>query len=309
MLPSLFYWLLSIFPVHLLNVLGFDVFGDFLQLWQLNLILLTCCIIGALALAVTGRGFFGVNVIPARYSSTQRMHNDEFMSNFSHRIKSDTTYMGVAANKIKDALSQEDADHMLAEIQLQVEELTGEISTLNKLSRRYNRYANQIELEIKTYRLKYLIDEAVRSDARIYKDIDENVFIECDGGFIVEVFKDIIDNGIHAIQTEYASEQSQGRITITAGYDINRYKIMFTDNGVGIPSAELENIFEVGITTKNKEFNSGLGLANCRKVINAHGWKIYAQNNEGDNGATIVVELPLRAIKRCKDGSEVCNVG
>lgn len=70
------------------------------------------------------------------------------------------------------------------------------------------------------------------------------------------------------------------------------------DTGPGIPSDELERIFEVFHQASdigpadNKPRGAGLGLAICREIVNYHRGSIWAESEPG-RGATFIVELPV----------------
>jgi two-component system sensor kinase FixL len=70
--------------------------------------------------------------------------------------------------------------------------------------------------------------------------------------------------------------------------DGNTVEVTVADCGTGIPSDQLERIFEPFVTTKRAGI--GLGLAVCRSIVNAHGGRIWATNN-ADRGATFHVEM------------------
>jgi signal transduction histidine kinase len=63
--------------------------------------------------------------------------------------------------------------------------------------------------------------------------------------------------------------------------------ITITDNGIGIDSDHLEDIFDVfkllhdGPATEG----SGLGLATCRRVVERHGGRIWAESVKGQGSA------------------------
>lgn len=61
------------------------------------------------------------------------------------------------------------------------------------------------------------------------------------------------------------------------------------DRGRGIPSADLERVFEPFVTTKAQGL--GLGLSICRSIIEAHGGRLWATRNS-ERGATLHCELP-----------------
>ena len=60
------------------------------------------------------------------------------------------------------------------------------------------------------------------------------------------------------------------------------------DNGVGVPPARLEQIFDPFVTTK--DHGLGLGLAICRSIVTAHGGRLWAMNNP-ERGASLLMAL------------------
>ena len=52
--------------------------------------------------------------------------------------------------------------------------------------------------------------------------------------------------------------------------------ISVTDQGKGIPSALLTDLFKPFVTTK--ESGTGLGLANVKKIAQLHGGTVHAEN-------------------------------
>ncbi|HVQ24182.1 MAG TPA: ATP-binding protein, partial [Planctomycetota bacterium] len=65
--------------------------------------------------------------------------------------------------------------------------------------------------------------------------------------------------------------------------------VQVADQGPGIPSADLERIFEPYVTSKPQGL--GLGLSICRTIVTAHGGHIWA-TNEPERGAALHVVLP-----------------
>lgn len=76
--------------------------------------------------------------------------------------------------------------------------------------------------------------------------------------------------------------------------------IRVEDDGPGIPTENLESVFERFYTSRPKGTsfggNSGLGLSIARQIVEAHGGEIRAENREGPKGerlgARFVVRLP-----------------
>ena len=66
-------------------------------------------------------------------------------------------------------------------------------------------------------------------------------------------------------------------------------RVSVRDQGPGIPGDTLPRIFETFYTTKPS--GMGMGLAISRSIVEAHGGKIWAENNP-DRGATFAFTLP-----------------
>jgi signal transduction histidine kinase len=87
-----------------------------------------------------------------------------------------------------------------------------------------------------------------------------------------------------------------GRISLDARSGPEGAVIRVADQGPGIPAEARERIFEpfvrlerdLALTRKS----SGLGLAFCRAVAQAHGGRVWVEDNE-PKGARFCLELPL----------------
>lgn len=82
---------------------------------------------------------------------------------------------------------------------------------------------------------------------------------------------------------------SDGKVKFCAISSEKAVHISITDNGCGIPEDQLEQIFTPFVTFKKN--GTGLGLSITSQIIQAHGGKIYAEN-EPDSGASFHMLLP-----------------
>jgi PAS domain S-box-containing protein len=87
-----------------------------------------------------------------------------------------------------------------------------------------------------------------------------------------------------------------GRIEISADSVDGHWRLAIADRGPGIPSNEVETIFEAFVQssrTKDGSGGTGLGLAICRTIMQAHGGSITARNREG-GGSVFEIMLAAR---------------
>jgi signal transduction histidine kinase len=68
-------------------------------------------------------------------------------------------------------------------------------------------------------------------------------------------------------------------------------QITVSDAGLGIPSHELERIFDAGVRLADDTPGSGLGLALGRAIVEAHGGSLVARSSPA-TGSTFTIALP-----------------
>jgi PAS domain S-box-containing protein len=107
---------------------------------------------------------------------------------------------------------------------------------------------------------------------------------------IQEVFLNIILNAEQAM----TASDGGGKLTIKTEKNKKYVRTIFTDSGPGIPSEQLDKIFDPFYTTKGEKGGTGLGLSICHGIITEHGGKIYAKSKPS-KGTTFFVELPIKA--------------
>ena len=133
----------------------------------------------------------------------------------------------------------------------------------------------------------------------IKTDIPEDLpAVELDPSLISQVLVNLIENAIR-----YTPKESPIEIRVRAKKA--ELYISVDDHGPGIPPSELNHIFESfyrgkqginGCEGTSPNEGSGLGLAVCKGFVEAHGGRIWAENQEG-GGARLQFTLPLHQEK------------
>ena len=159
------------------------------------------------------------------------------------------------------------------------------------------------QTEFISYNFKTLIEDllfSLRIQPRFKQmnftiDLKENISnIEMDVGLIQQVFMNVLNNSADAIEERAVKENNldyHREITILSSYDTNIEKLTVTvsDNGLGMTEEILGKIFNKHFTTKKS--GHGLGLANCRQIIEQHNGTMTADSKAGE-GATFTITLP-----------------
>ncbi len=85
------------------------------------------------------------------------------------------------------------------------------------------------------------------------------------------------------------------RVTVGARVEGDEILVYVSDTGPGIPASAQEHLFERFYRlprTENEAEGAGLGLAITRRIVEAHGGRIWVESEEG-KGATFYFTLPL----------------
>ena len=101
------------------------------------------------------------------------------------------------------------------------------------------------------------------------------------------VFINLIENAIDAMP-------QGGTLTISSRKSDGNVEITLTDTGSGISEKIMENLWKPLRTTKAKGL--GLGLAICKRIVDAHGGSVSVKSEVG-RGTTLTIQLPIRPVE------------
>jgi PAS domain S-box-containing protein len=150
-------------------------------------------------------------------------------------------------------------------------------------------YSKEIRLELQESSPRNVLSEAldmvqVPAKVEILNLIPDEQHLNVDPDKIERVFINLIKNAIDAMP-------NGGKITIDSKEANCSLEISFADIGTGISNEILPKIFSPLFTTKAQ--GMGLGLAICKRIIEAHGGIITVKTAKG-KGTTFTVTLPIK---------------
>ncbi|MBN9696652.1 MAG: PAS domain S-box protein [Zoogloea sp.] len=151
--------------------------------------------------------------------------------------------------------------------------------------------------------LELLVRDAVNEFAALFQSRRQTVRVER-AGPLPEVMVDSAKMGqvIRNLLSNAGKFTPEGqviwvRLAMTSLDGAPAAEILVSDEGVGIPLAELNTVFDKFVQssrTRTGAGGTGLGLAICKEIVVAHGGRISASNNAA-GGADFSVVLPLGA--------------
>jgi signal transduction histidine kinase len=149
-------------------------------------------------------------------------------------------------------------------------------------------YSKPVRAEYESVNTSELLKETI-SNIRIPTNVKLSINVTedlqsltVDPALMKRVFTNLITNAVQAMP-------DGGELKITTQKTADEVLISFQDTGVGISPENLPNIFQPFHTTKAQ--GQGLGLAVCKRIIEAHGGKITVNSTIG-KGSTFTVKLP-----------------
>jgi len=158
------------------------------------------------------------------------------------------------------------------------------------------RFAKPLEISYETVATQWLVERVaaeIRESLPQCEVACQGTFVDLPGdeGLLRQALLNIVRNGAEAARASAGAPRLtiSGTIEGLAGRKWQR--ICISDNGPGIPEADLPKIFLPFYTTKSD--GTGLGLAIVQKVALQHGGSIEARNRPG-SGAEFLLWLPLR---------------
>jgi len=235
------------------------------------------------------------DLTPVKRLETERRH---LVNMFAHDLKTPV----VATAGLIRRLIQGKLGPVAAPQMAYLQTVDWELERLEKLITRFLEFA-RLDLQIMTPQPQILnvLDEC-RQVLSLLQPLAEPKEITLETDFASELpglkadpllFRRLLENLL-----ENAIKYSPGRSRVTLGARVEDSSISFTvqDQGPGIAAADLAHLFEIFYRGQREGDTQGfgLGLATVKRIIDAHGGRIWVDTAPG-RGSTFCVTFPLEA--------------
>ncbi|KON85953.1 histidine kinase [Sporosarcina globispora] len=223
------------------------------------------------------------------------MERREFVANVSHELRTPLTTMRSYLEALAEGAwrDEEIAPNFLDVTQNETERMIRLVNDLLQLSKMdskdYSLTKEWIDFIFFYNRIIDRFEMTKQQNVTFERKLpDHSAFVEIDEDKLTQVLDNIISNAM-----KYSPEG--GRITFSIEEKDEFIVVSVTDQGVGIPKENIDQIFErfyrVDKARTRKLGGTGLGLAIAQEMVEAHGGDIWATSTEG-KGTTISFSLP-----------------
>jgi len=222
-----------------------------------------------------------------------------FIDNLSHDLATPLTPLISLLPVIKDDVENENSKKLLETCLKNIKYIKrvienarelADVSATDLLLKKENLYdilneiLNRYDIVFKSYNIK------------IQNNIDRNTLIKTEKTRLLQLFDNLISNAVNSML-------DGGMLTFDSKYIKNEngnfIQVIVKDTGIGLTRDQTDRIFNEFYKTddsRHKLDSTGLGLTICKKIVEKHGGKIWADSHGKDTGTSIIFTIPSKEV-------------
>ena len=251
---------------------------------------------------------FGLQIIGRDITSRKRMEEEmvrssklaavgELASGVAHEINNPLASVAGYAEEMLDLVKEKGGlkSRDLNEFQEALTTILDQANRCKEIIQSLLNFARQGEFEVIPVRINdliertlVLIDPEIKTfKIRVFKELESGLpLAETNPSQLQQAFLNVIKNALDAMD-------SGGELKIVSQSKNGMIQIKFKDDGKGIPSKNLDKIFNPFFTTKPPGSGTGLGLSICYRIMEKLKGSIEVESQPG-SGATFIISLPKK---------------
>jgi len=244
-------------------------------------------------------GTKGVGIALTNVAELQRLSRarQDMITNLSHELRTPLTSLRLLADTLRGPaasdinVARDLMEKMVAEVD-QLHQMAEELLDLSAIEsgRQVMRLTPISLLDLVAGPVDRLKDHAKQRHVSLILKIDPQAQVLADRDQAVRAIQNVLHNAI-----KFSPEGGEVEFFSKAAPEENRVILSIMDSGPGIPSEELERVFErfYRSTWAWGTQGTGLGLAIARHILQAHGGRIWAENRRlPERGAIFHLAFP-----------------
>jgi len=219
---------------------------------------------------------------------------EELSASIAHEIRNPITAAKSLVQQMgEDPASRENVEYAAVALE-ELERVERSVSHLL-------RYARDESIQRRPMRIEQALDDALEVlDERIdklgvvvHRDFDPAGELEADYDMVRRLFLNLFQNALDAFE-EAGTPSPQLEVSLGESLSGQDIWVRVRDNGPGMDEATRERLFRPFFTSKAN--GTGLGLAVCRKLVQAHGGQIEVETEPG-SGTAFELTLPRTGLE------------
>ena len=221
---------------------------------------------------------------------------DEFLATLAHELRNPLAPIRNGLQVIRMAGANGTIEQARSMMERQLTQLVRLVDDLLDVSRVTS---GKLELRRTRVELRSVIDAAVETSRPVIEEAgheltvvipDEPIWVDGDVTRLPQVVSNLLNNSAKYMHRG-------GRVRLTVGLEDDTAIVSVADEGIGIPPAMLDNVFEmftqVDRALEKTTGGLGIGLSLVKGLVEMHGGTIEAHSEGEGRGSEFVVRLPI----------------
>jgi signal transduction histidine kinase len=239
-------------------------------------------------------------LIVLRNEQRRRMHAELATAAIAHELSQPLTAILVNSEAAAELLTSSTTN--LTELRQILSDIRSDDVRAIELIRRLRSLLKKAPFERADHDLNEIVRETIELLSRSARSREFDLRSEIVSGELrilgdrVQIQEVIINLIVNAMDAMSAVPAAKRKITVNTARVENFAEVAVSDSGPGIPVDIAEMVFQPFFTTKTQ--GMGIGLSVARTIIEAHGGRIWTDNQAGAAGAVFHIRLPLSNVAR-----------
>ena len=208
----------------------------------------------------------------------------------SHELRNPLATIGASVHTLRQKMAEEqsDQDQILARIERNVIRCDGIIEELLDFSRARQLRLTMIDFD--AWLTEILAEHGLPERIAVQRELHSKAMLSIDKELMRSAIVNLLNNAADALTLENGEPQPGSEIRISTSQSADRLIFQVEDNGCGIPTDALPQVFEPLYSTKS--FGIGLGMTIVKRTVEQLGGKLELES-EPNSGTKCTISLPL----------------